>query len=362
MWKLPLAVGCVLIGSLFAGLTSLQAEEQPCAGAAVTLTPEHFQRPTCIFVRSQECPQSPGTNCPNCNFLYEYYGPDGLYHPIDGEAAFRILPEKVPVLILVHGSFVDFVDEPDLLKTYEWIRDEAPDKPLLVLCYRWPSTIGCKVVLGSFAVCELAQRAEFNGFYLAQLINRIPDSNSVRLMGHSHGCRMIASAMHLLSGGKVDGTALNPTAWSNRAFRVTFFSAAMDHDWFNPRQKYEFAIHRMCWLQNHRHSCDWALLTYPLRYPGSSRALGQAGFTKKDLRLLGSQAAKIEQFDDNRDQGIRWCGHSLETYLQDLRIKPVILNNIFSEVPELPSQVIEELLPPPRRLIPIPEVFSPAPE
>jgi hypothetical protein len=186
------------------------------------------------------------------------------------------------------------------------------------------------VLLGSIAVCQLAQRAEFNGFYLAQLINEIPRENPVRLLGHSHGCRMVCSALHLLSSGQVDGKSLPAHAWSDRAMRVTFFSAAIDHDWLNPGQKYERAIHRMCWLQNHSHSHDWALITYPLRYPGSSRALGQSGFTKKDLIKLGTQAEKIQQFHGD---GINLCGHSLESHLENLAVKIPVLSNIYSLVP-----------------------------
>ena len=357
MWNLPLAIGCFLIGIFAAGPSQARADGQPCTGAPVTLTAEHFERPLCIFARSRECPQAANFNCPNCNFLYEYYGPDGRYHPVQEDAVFSMLPEDVPVVILVHGSFVELEEEPYLVETYEWLRNGARDKPLLVICYRWPSAIGWKVLLGCFGVEQLAQRAEFNGFYLAQLLNRIPRNNCVKLIGHSHGCRMISAALHLLSGGKVDGMALHPAEWTNRAFRVTFFAAAMDHDWLNPGHKYGFAIHRMCWLQNHKHCLDWALLTYPWRYPGSSRALGQSGFTRKDLRLLGDQAAKIEQLDDGRGDSRMW-GHALNSYLGEITITPIILNNVFSDVPEMPLRPLEELLPMPDILLPIPDPFA----
>lgn len=238
-----------------------------------------------------------------------------------------MLPAKIPVVILVHGSFVDFEEEPELLKTYEWIRKGAPEKPMLVLCYRWPSSVGCKVVLGSLAVCELAHRAEFNGFYLASLINRVPDENPIRLMGHSHGCRMISSALHLLSGGKVDNMHLRPGEWSNRGMRAMFFSAAIDHDWLNPGECYGLAMNRICWLQNQTHSLDWALLTYPFRYPGSRRALGQSGFTKRDRRRLGPQAAKIQQF--NGEGPLLW-GHGLKSHLKARGVRQRVDNMIFS--------------------------------
>ncbi len=323
-WALTMLL---LAGGLGKGLPEAAADVS-CAGAPVALTPEHFTEPVCVFVRSRGCPQSHGLNVPVCNFDYEYYGPDKGFHPVSGEALFQVLPPGIPVLILIHGSFVDYEDEPELLYSFEWIRSGVPHQPLLVLCYRWPSDVSCcKALLGTFAVCQMAQRSEFHGFYLVQLINQIPAENPVRLIGHSHGCRMISSALHLLSGGKVDGRPLPPCSLSNRAFRVSFFSAALDHDWFNPGQKYDQAIHRMCWLQNFKHTLDWALLTYPGRYPGSSRALGQTGFTRKDLRRLGPETCKIQ--DIKNGQGMLLWGHGMKSHLTD-DIKPLVLSNMLS--------------------------------
>ncbi len=334
MWKLPLTMLCLFAGGFGGGLPLLAAEGVTCSGAPVTLTPEHFQKPVCIFVRSRGCPQSPGPGMPVCNFDYQYFGPDGLFHPISGESIFQQLPAGVPVLMMIHGSFVDFEDEPLLLYNFEWIRSAAPHRPLLVLCYRWPSNVGCcGAWLGTFAVCAMAQRSEFHGFYLAQLINQIPPANPVRLMGHSHGCRMISSALHLLSGGEVNGRRLPAWSLSNRPFRVSFFSAAIDHDWFNPGQKYDQAIHRMCWLQNFKHTLDWALLTYPGRYPGSSRALGQTGLTRKDVRRLGAEACKVQ--DIKNGTGALLWGHGMKSHLAD-SIKPLVLSNIYGPEPQVP--------------------------
>jgi hypothetical protein len=323
----PLAIGCLLIGLLPGEIPRACAAPPILTGAPVAVTPDLFECPLCIFVRSEECPQSFKSTEPACNFLYDYHGADGLYHPVSGDQLFQSLPKDMPVLILIHGSFVDYEEEPELLRTFEWIREGSWGRPLLVLCYRWPSALGCRAILGSIAICQMAQRAEFNGFYLAQLLNQIPVENPVALMGHSHGCRMISAALHLLSGGRVDGKSLNPWSWSNRGFRVSFFSAGIDHDWLNPGERYGLAINRMCWLQNHKHALDWALLTYPLRYPGSSRALGQTGFTGKDIRRLGTQAGKIQEFNG---QGALIWGHGLRSHLDNPGIQPWVISNIYS--------------------------------
>ena len=42
---------------------------------------------------------------------------------------------------------------------------------------------------------------------------------------------------------------------------------------------------------------DWALSVYPLRKPFSPLALGQVGFTKRDIRKLGNAADRIAEVD-----------------------------------------------------------------
>ncbi len=116
------ALGFLFWGSLAGEVMAKSGDPLERIGPPVSILPEHFSQPLCIFVRSQECPQTAGTAEPACNFQYHYPGPDGLYHPVNGEELFQSLPSGVPVLILIHGSFVDFEEEPELLEAFEWIR------------------------------------------------------------------------------------------------------------------------------------------------------------------------------------------------------------------------------------------------
>ncbi len=50
--------------------------------------------------------------------------------------------------------------------------------------------------------------ADFQGFYLAEIIENIPADKQILLVGHSFGARTILSALHLLSGGAMGNRTL----------------------------------------------------------------------------------------------------------------------------------------------------------
>ncbi len=80
-------------------------------------------------------------------------------------------------------------------------------------------------------------------------------------------------------------------------------AAAIDHDWFNPGQRYDCGLNCTECLLNLRNSRDAALKLYPLRRPFSSRALGSSGFTRSDERKLGRRTCKLKELDVSGEIG-----------------------------------------------------------
>ncbi len=234
----------------------------------------------------------------------------------------------VPVCIVVHGSYVtgDSVKE-DCRGTFDWLRCGAPDRSLHVVFFTWPSdgifTLDGGNALTSLVpgvdVAILGRRAETNGLQLAQLVNAIPSENPVCLIGHSHGARTVAAALHLLGGGDVQGLALRHI--TPHRIRTVFAAAAIDHDWLSPKERYGKALCTTECVINLRTRKDWALWFYPLRKPFSPASLGRKGFTKRDLQQLGDLSTQVAELDVTEYVGV---GHIWPNYYEQPEISTAI--------------------------------------
>ena len=238
------------------------------------------------------------------------------------ESAFRNwIQPGVPICIYVHGSFVpaDTVVS-DSVSTFRWLRQAAPERPVQLICFTWHSdgifTLNPAVAVSSAVpgldVAILGKRAEVNGIRLARLLLSLPAESPVCIIGHSHGGRILASALHLLGGGSSCGIQLCQTPCQRR-IRAVFAAAAIDHHWLNPGERFGRAMCGADCVLNMKSRNDWALAVYPLRKPFSPRALGQAGFTRKDTARLGDAACRIAEVDVTGSIG---AGHIWPRYTE----------------------------------------------
>ena len=227
----------------------------------------------------------------------------------------------VPIVIYVHGSFVpDDTVLTDATQTFRWLRQAAPQRDVQMISFTWKSdgifTLDPAVAVSSLVpgidVAILGQRAEVNGIRLAKLILSLPEQSPVCVIGHSHGGRILASALDLLGGGSRCGVQLCPGP-SGRRVRGIFAAAALDHDWMNPGERYDRAMCGAECILNMKSRRDWALAIYPLRKPFSPRALGQVGFTAKDVGRLGGFADRIAEVDVTNTIG---TGHIWPRYTE----------------------------------------------
>lgn len=203
----------------------------------------------------------------------------------------------VPICIVVHGSFMDSPSVlPDSHQTWNWLKAGACGRPFQMIYFSWPSDRALSP-LASIDVAILGSRASRNGFFLASLIQSLPPECPVCLVGHSHGTRVISSALHLLAGGVVEDHRHCGPGCSGRRIRVVYTASAIDHDWLNPEERFGRALCCVECLINLRNSKDPALQIYPLRRIASSRALGAAGFTSKDRRELGAYGSRVRDWD-----------------------------------------------------------------
>lgn len=216
-------------------------------------------------------------------------------HSSLAELSAQLVP-GIPVCIFVHGSFVELQNQyVEAAGFYSAVRGRNP-APLQMIFFTWPSDgpyTGCFPL----DVAVRGRQADFNGFHLAYLISQIPESCPVCLIGHSHGTRVILSATHLAGGGTVEGYAFPYSTGPQRRMRAILAAGAMDHHWLNPGQRYECALNRLECVLNLQNRHDLALAAYPLSRPFARRAVARSGFTSRDSRSLGWNAAKLRDCD-----------------------------------------------------------------
>ena len=236
----------------------------------------------------------------------------------------------VPICVMSHGSFVDWNTMcRDSAATNQWLRSARPGAPLQVVFFTWPSD---ETLFVSFTrnVADLGQRASRHGVYMAQLVASFPPESQVCLIGHSHGARVVISALHQLAGGEVDGQAAAPAMVTGRRIRAVLAAAAVDHSWLNPGEKYGMALCQAEAVVNLANCRDPALVFYPLRKPLSPYALATVGFTRKDRRQFGDQNAKVHEIDVSRVVGMH---HTWPHYYAQPAISQCIAGYVFDATP-----------------------------
>jgi len=150
----------------------------------------------------------------------------------------------MPTLFYLHGNSLTHSRAiSQMWDVYERMRC-CPGKKRLV-CWSWSSERVFKTQ--GLRVREMIQKnlrikyvyAEYQGYYLAKLVERMNLSQRVMLSGHSYGAISTSVALHLLGGGSIRGLALESGAPIERAnLRATLISGAFDNDMLYPGHRY----------------------------------------------------------------------------------------------------------------------------
>lgn len=313
--------------SLLAQLTIPQTLEGPADGVPDPVASE-WPGPTPGYwiVSTWTAPQKFNSASPGfCDSVDRYDEGIGYRRSSLGELSQSLIP-GVPVCIVVHGSFMDSPSViPESCSTWQGLKAGSCGQPFQMIYFSWPSDRPISP-LASIDVAVLGKRAARNGFYLASLIQHIPPECPVSLFGHSHGTRVVASALHLMAGGVVEGCGHPFARSAGRRIRTVFAASAIDHDWLNPGQHFDRALCSTECLLNLRNNHDPALMIYPLRCIGSSRALGFSGFTAKDHQRLGPLNCRVRELDVSSQIG---AGHVWPNYVSRVWLVRTIGNYIY---------------------------------
>ncbi len=261
--------------------------------------------PNYWIISFRNCPQS-GSPCSadQCT-EYHYFGPSGVTGRRPPEEFYASLRADIPVCMMVHGSLVRWEQMRDEgHQTYEWLKRAAPDTPFQMVFVTWPSErLILPVPPVDFSL--LGMQSSYNGLYLSRVLSKIPSDISVSMIGHSHGARLVASGLHLVGGGELNGFRLKPrqTPWPR--LRAVMAAAAFDHHWLDPNERYSHAFVNTESLLNFRNRDDFALRMYPVRLPLGRESLGRVGFSWGDQRVLGPNYDKVRDVEVTSVLGLR---------------------------------------------------------
>lgn len=234
---------------------------------------------------------------------WQRQGPDGARQPSTIDALVENASQAITVFYVPGNRIANEEAERRAWRLYGVLKAASDEQPLRVVLWSWPSD----KIKGQRADIRVKSERTFpESFYLGAVLRRLKVHDKVSLVGYSFGARIICGALHLVSGGMLDGLALDgtplggdtpdgdlpPTAATAAQFRVLLMAAAAPTSWLLPDGYHAGAlsqVHQMLILYNPQ---DAALRHFHLMDPDRQRALGYAGL---DLRRLpGYRAASQE--------------------------------------------------------------------
>lgn len=153
---------------------------------------------------------------------------------------------------------------------------------------------------------ENAECADSQAFYLARLLRSLPHLSQVSLLGFSLGARVVTGALHLDSGGTVDGQAIDTSETiARQPYRVSLAAPAVDRSWLQPCGRFGLAMQHVERLVNLYNSKDPVLrrfrfidnaITRPIA-AGFAGFVGVSSIADPGLNEPLANQDRVQQFD-----------------------------------------------------------------
>ena len=226
----------------------------------------------CWFVSSDHLNGASSSDPEN---LYFWKAGGNLYEPSDFAAFLSSGRSDAVTVIVIHGNLADqrtaLEQGTAVCQRLELIqRQRGIATPFRLIIWKWPSEKTFKGVRPDSQF--KASLADANGTRLAALLSRLPAESPVAMIGFSFGARTAGSALELLAGGTVQGTALPSeqlAASASHRYRLLLLASAANYGDFGVGGKYALGTRLLSNLWEVYNPTDKALKFYPLLYKGS---------------------------------------------------------------------------------------------
>jgi hypothetical protein len=226
---------------------------------------------------------------------------------------------NMPTLIFAHGNTLQHKGAMDQCwEVYGKMRC-CPGQKRLVF-WSWPAQIAFTrplITPRRLIMKNLRTKfvyAEYQGYYMAKLVQRMSMTQRVTVGGHSYGAIAAAVSAHFLGGGQLRGLTLQggePVERPN--FRVALVSGAFDNDALDLGGRYGQAFIAAEKVYVTRNCTDSTLRRWP---DVSLRCKKAVGVTGVNANCLGEHAHKLCQHTLTGDVG---TSHYIEPHLASRR-------------------------------------------
>lgn len=226
---------------------------------------------------------------------------------------------SMPTLFYVHGNTLKHKGAmKGFWDLYEALRC-CPGRKRLV-CWSWPAQRVYKTK--GLRVREMIRKnlrlkyvySEYQGYYLAKLVNQMSLSQRVTLSGHSYGAITCSVALHFMGGGCLRGLTLAGGAPVERPnLRGAMISGAFDCDMLLPGHRYGQAFVAAEKILSTFNCHDKTLKKWPKTSWRGQQALGYVGMP---ARCLGQYRYKLCQINTYPENG---RSHYLKPHLKNNR-------------------------------------------
>ena len=247
----------------------------------------------------------------------------------ESRESFLACQAELPTLLFSHGNTLTHEKALESCwKVYERIK-VCPGRKLLVL-WSWPAEILYKKPLlrpRKLVKDNLQAKyvySEYQGYYIAKLVNMMSTEHPLTLSGHSYGGVTVICALHYLGGGQLNRLVLEGGAPVERPnLRAAIISGALDCDHVYPGHRYGQTFVSVETFYTTYNDRDATLKRWPTHSFRNQQAMGYVGLR---AARLGPYAHKLYQHKLTEDVK---RSHYMRPHLASTRMISAICRTAF---------------------------------
>ncbi len=254
-------------------------------------------------------------------------------------ASFLAGEASMPTLFFAHGNLLDHQAAMEAFwRLYHRLR--CCPGPKRLVGWSWPAervSKGLRIRKAFLQDLRIKLTySEYQGYYLAKLVQQMSLTQRVMLAGHSYGAVISSTAAHWLAGGQLRGLTLaggKPVEHAN--LRLALVSGAFDNDALLPDGRYGQALVAVEKVLVTRNARDSSLKSW---WKASYRGRPALGFTGLNANRLGPDRDKLCQITMTPDVG---KSHFLTPHLKSNRLIAALCCLAFPQCPSCAQQLDE---------------------